>query len=75
MLDPILLLYFKSLTYINKPESDYLALAAHAAHILDIAYYPVHLNVLKFIDCIDEPVSIHLVILTHVILYQVTLNS
>ena len=46
---------------LNEPKSDDLWLAARTAQVFDVSKDPVHLNILKFINSVNVPVSIHFI--------------
>ena len=46
---------------LNEPKSNDLWLAARAAEVFDVSKDSVHLNVLKFINSVYVPVSVHFI--------------
>ena len=46
---------------LNEPKSNDLWLAARAAEVFDVSKDSMHLNVLKFINSVYVPVSVHFI--------------
>ena len=46
---------------LNEPKSNDLWLAARAAEVFDVSKDSMHLNVLKFINSVNVPVSVHFI--------------
>ena len=46
---------------LNEPKSNDLWLAARTAEVFDVSQDSMHLNVLKFINSVNVPVSVHFI--------------